>query len=234
MHPDGLWLHSTTGGLHQQPEYDALLSDGNISGGVFSLFWVTREWETSEARSRRHSMNGILFSFNWIDLSELTKPAFLIIKPHPPKINNTDLQSGLYEILLCRVAPRKSIKRQFFITVLSFIDRNKSMQYSSLAVVILGTDLAPTFKTRSESPEAASRAFWPPWNDPVDDNSSIRREDIFFLFLFIFHQQKCKKPEPTKGIISCKRPFFFFKKYSDSNNNCMIYKCFFLSIIQAE
>lgn len=47
------------------------------------------------------------------------------------------------EIIMCRLAPRKSMKKFHFIIILSSIDRNKFMQYSSSAFIGV-SDLAPS------------------------------------------------------------------------------------------
>lgn len=145
MHPDGPWFSSATGGLQYTPKHDVPLRDPE-------RFAACCRCDQTDARKREKNTEdtahcGLPFSFNSFDPSkDFYKVCYVNAIYSPPPNNNTIHEYSCTlltypdsrEIIMCRVAPRKVNEQAIFhIIVLSVINRNKSMQYSSLAVVFL-------------------------------------------------------------------------------------------------
>lgn len=178
----------------------------------------------------------------------------------PPKKNNNTIHEysctlltypDSREIIMCRVAPRKVNEQAIFhiIIVLSVINRNKSMQYSSLAVVFLFRFWHHPWDEVSECPEVSSGFQIGNKDDNYpEDNLSLclLRSSIRVIpNAMAIQVPKRKSPLPLpfddrnldakslnlqikenkKGTLLCKRPSaLFLKNTHDSINNCMIYK----------
>lgn len=121
----------------------------------------------------RHSAFGLPFSFNSFDpskgLQSLLFKCYFLFTPRPPNQNDNTIHehsctcvdiSGLQWDYYVQSSTQKVNEEAIFhiIIVLSVVDRNKSMQYSSLAVVFLVSDLAPNLRW-GQCPEVSLGGF---------------------------------------------------------------------------
>lgn len=137
-------------------------------------FYVISEIKTPETDMRQkywgHSTLGLPFSFNSFhpskDLQSLLFKCynifFFFTKTMIPFMNTAAHLTTYPDSNYVHSSTQKVNEEAIFhiIIVLSVIDRNKSMQYSSVAVIFLGSDLAPSLGWGQwEHPEVSLRCF---------------------------------------------------------------------------
>lgn len=155
VHPDGLWFSSATGGLHHTPEYHVPLSEPERSAVAFHVISVIRQTERHRKTWGRNIEDtehlGCRFPLiHWIH-QRIYKACYLnaISYQNDNTIHEYSCTFSTYpDSNYVQSSTQKVNEEAIFhiIIVLSVIDRNKSMQYSSLAIIFLVSDLAPSLR----------------------------------------------------------------------------------------
>lgn len=127
VHPDGLWFSSATGGLHYTPEYHVPLRDPERFAVAFYVISVIRQtcsskrqWETWDRNIEDTAHLGCRFPLIHLIHQRIYKACYLnaifFTKTIIPFMNTAAHCRHIRTPIMCRVAPRKSMKRQYFIS----------------------------------------------------------------------------------------------------------------------
>lgn len=126
MHPDGLWFSSATGGLHHTPEYNvplrfavAFLCYQCDHTDCISKCQCETQGRNIEDTAHLGCRFPLIHFIHQKDLQSLLIKCYFFLQ-NDYTIHEYSCTLSTYpnsnEIIMCRVAPRKSMKRQYFIS----------------------------------------------------------------------------------------------------------------------